>query len=305
MRGITKIISLVLVLWLGAVEAMAGEVKPTTIRISGSPTMLALTQRLTEWYAGRYPGVAFEVKASGATQGFSSLIDNKVEIAQSTRKALDGEVSELRSRRKLEYVEIPVATEFAVIAVNAANPVRTLSMFDLRMILSGQIKNWKQVGGKDMAIRLYGRDEKSEVRNLIEDEFMGDASVSGSLKALATNTAVMSAVAGDAAALAFCDVDLHPQGGVRLVGIKASASSEAVEPTGENIRAHKYTLSRTLYFYFAGAPMPELQRFAAWVMSPEGQLVVEAVGLYPLGSADREEARLRLRNARSVVASAN
>jgi phosphate transport system substrate-binding protein len=245
------------------------------------------------------------VEGNSPAQGFSSLVEGKADIAQSTRKALDGEVGALRSRRKLEYVEIPVATEFAVIAVNAANPVRALSLFDLRMILSGQIRNWKQLGGKDMVIRLYGRDESSEVRNMIDEEFMGDASFSGSLIALPTNTVVMSAVAGDAAALAFCDVDLHPQGGVRLMGIKASASSEAVEPNGENIRTHKYTLSRTLYFYFAGAPSPELAKFAAWVTSPEGQLVVEAVGLYPLGSTDREEARLRLKNARSVVASAN
>ena len=187
-----------------------------------------------------------------------------------------------------------MATEFAVIAVNATNPVHALSTFELRAILSGQIKNWKQVGGRDAAIQLYGRDETSEVRSLIDEEFMGDASFSGAIKTLPTNTAVMSAVAADSGALAFCDVDLHPQRGVRLIGIKASASSEAIEPTGENIRMHKYTLSRSLYFYFAGSPSPELTKFAAWVVSSEGQLVVEAVGLYPLGSNDREEARQRL-----------
>jgi phosphate transport system substrate-binding protein len=303
MKGSAKVISLVLALSLGLAEhGMAGDSQPTAIRISGSQTMLVLTHRLAEWYENRYKGVAFQIEGSNPTQGFSSLVEGKADIAQSTRKALGGEVGALRSRRKLEYVEIPVATEFAVMAVNAANPVRSLTTFDLRMILSGQIRNWKQVGGKDAAIHLYGRDESSEVRNLIEDEIMGDASISDSVKALATNTAVMSAVAGDSEALAFCDIDLHPQGGVRLLGIKASMSSEAIEPTGENLRAHKYTLSRTLYFYFAGAPSPELTRFAAWVTSPEGQLVVEAVGLYPLGSADREEARLRLKNARGEVA---
>ena len=97
-------------------------------------------------------------------------------------------------------------------------------------------------------------------------------------------------------------MDLHPQHGVRLIGIKASASSEAIEPTGENIRGHKYTLSRTLYFYFAGPPSPELTKFATWVVSSEGQLVVEAVGLYPLGSADREEARLRLEGGGKMAA---
>jgi len=290
MKSSAEVLWLVLVLCLG----VEGEVKPSAIRISGSQTMLALTRRLTEWYSSRNKGIVFQVDGSNPTKGFSSLTEGKSEITQSSRRVLEGEVAALRSRRKLAFVEIPVATEFAVIAVNSANPVRTLSVFDLRMILSGQIKNWKQVGGKDAPIRLLGRDESSEARNLIDEEFMGDASFSSTIKELRTNSAVLSSIATDPAALAYCDVDLHPPRGVRFIGIKASASSEGIEPTGENIRSHRYTLSRTLYFYFAGPPSPELMKFAEWVLSPEGQLVVKAVGLYPLGSVDREQARLRL-----------
>jgi len=284
-------LSFLLLLPLG----LAGEVNPHTIRISGSRTMLALTRRLTEWYGQRNPGVAFQVDGSSAAQGFSSLIEGNGAISQSSRKVLDGEVLALRTRRKLEFVEIPVATEFAVIAVNSSNPIRALSIYDLRMILSGQVKNWKQVGGKDAPIVLFGRDESSEVHNMIDVQILGDAPLSPSITALPTNSAVLAAVAGDPRTLAFCDVDLHPPPGVRLIGIKPSESAETIEPTGDNIRAHRYTLSRTLYFYFAGSPTPELLKFAEWVVSSEGQLVVEAVGLYPLGPADREKARLKLR----------
>lgn len=291
---VTKIsaffVSLVLLLPLG----FANEVNSHTIRISGSRTMGVLTQRLTEWYGQRNPGVSFHVDGGNAAQGFSSLIDGNGAIAQSSRKVLQGEILALRTRRKLEFVEIPVATEFAVIAVNSANLVGALSIYDLRMILSGQIKNWKEVGGKDAPITLFGRDESSEVRNMIDEQILGDASFSPSITVLPTNSAVLTAVAHDSRALAFCDVDLHPQAGVRLIGIKPSTSAEAVTPTGDNIRAHRYTLSRTLYFYFAGPPSPELLKFAEWVLSPEGQLVVEAVGLYPLGSADRDQARSKL-----------
>ena len=272
-----------------------GDVRPPMIRISGSKTMLTLTHRFTEWYEARNPGISFHVEGGSPAQGFSSLIEANAEITQSSRKLLSGEILALRSRRKLEFVEIPVATEFAVIAVNSANPIRALSIYDLRAILSGRIKNWKEVGGNDAPIVLFGRDESSEVRNMIDEEFMGDAAFAPSISALPTNSAVLTVVARDSRALAFCDVDLHPQAGVRLIGIKASATAEAIEPTGDNIRAHRYTLARTLYFYFAGPPGTQLLKFADWVLSSEGQLVVEAAGLYPLGSADREEARARLR----------
>lgn len=291
---ITKISALFLSLLLLLSIGFANEVNSRAIRISGSRTMLALTNRLAEWYGQRNPGASFRVDGGNAAQGFSSLIDGNGAIAQSTRKVLQGEILALRTRRKLEFVEIPVATEFAVIAVNSANPVTALSIYDLRMILSGQIKNWKEVGGKDAPIMLFGRDESSEVHSMVDEQILGDASFSPSITALATNSAVLSAVARDSHALAFCDVDLHPQAGVRLIGVKPSTNAEAITPTGDNIRAHRYTLARTLYFYFAGPPSPELLKFAEWVLSSEGQLVVEAVGLYPLGSADREEARSKL-----------
>src|SRR5262249_5201262 len=128
--------------------------------------------------------------------------------------------------RQTELVEIPVASEFAVIAVNVGNPVRALTLYELRMILSGQVKNWKQVGGKDLAVHLVGRDQSSEVRNMIDEEIMGDASFSDGIQPFSTNSSVITAVTADPGALGFCDIDLHPQRGVRFLGIKASAAGE-------------------------------------------------------------------------------
>src|SRR5215470_10614945 len=113
-------LSLMLMVTLG----FSGEPRSSAVRISGSHTMQALTHRLTEWYGQRNPGISFQVDGGTAAQGFSSLIDGSGAIAQSSRKVLEGEVLALRTRRKLEFVEIPVATEFAVIAVNSANSVR-------------------------------------------------------------------------------------------------------------------------------------------------------------------------------------
>ena len=84
---------------------------------------------------------------------------------------------------------------------------------------------------------------------------------------------------------------MRPDAHVRFLGIRASASDTAIAPTGDAIRAKKYMLVRPLYFYFAGKPSVEMMRFAEWVLSPEGQLVVEAVGFFPLSSTEREVGR--------------
>lgn len=271
--------------------------KTEPIRIVGSATVTALSQRLTEWYAKKYPYVSFHVESVAPTQGFSALIEGRGEIAQSARKALDGEVLALRSRRNLEFVEVPIATEYAAIVVHSSNRIQAVSIYDLRQVLSGSIRNWKDVGGSDAPIHLYGLDSNSEVRNLLDEQVLGDASFTSSIRSLPSNGAVLSAVATDPSGLGFCNVDLHTQLPIRYLGIKPSVAAEAIEPTGDNIRAHRYKLSRILYYYFAGRPSPELFAFTEWVLSSEGQLVVEAVGFYPLGQVDREQARRILRES--------
>ena len=263
----------------------------SAVRLTGAATMKEFGQRLTEWYSKKYPAVKFEVTAVTPANSFAAMANGKAEVVQSSRRVLRSEEEALRARQEKKYVEIQVGTEIAGIAVNAANPVKELSLFQLRQVLSGSVKNWKQVGGNDAPIVIYGRDESSGVRSFLEDEFMGDEGISSSAKTFATNSAMLAALSKDPNGVAFGSVDIRQDAQTRFLGIKASASDKAIAPTGDAIRAKKYMLVRPLFFYFAGKPQGELKRFAEWTLSPEGQLVVEAVGYFPLNAAAREGGR--------------
>jgi len=265
------------------------------VRVTGASTMKEFGQRLAEWYAKKYPAMKFEVVAANPGSSFAAMAGGKAEVVQSSRRVLNSEVEALRAGQGKKYVEIQVATEIAGIAVNSANPVKDLSLFQLRQVLSGNVKNWKQVGGNDAPIVIYGRDDTSGVRSFLEDEFMGDEGISSSAKTFATNSAMFAALSKDPNGVGFGSVEMRADAYVRFLGIKASASDAAIAPTGDAIRAKKYMLVRPLYFYFAGRPQGELLHFAEWVLSPEGQLVVEAVGYFPLSSAERETGREELR----------
>jgi phosphate transport system substrate-binding protein len=261
------------------------------VRVTGAATMKEFGQRLTEWYSKKYPTVKFEVSAVATTNSFAAMAGGKADVVQSSRRALHAEVEALRSARGKKYVEVQVATEIAAISVNAANPVKKLTLFQLRQVLSGSVKNWKQVGGKDAPITIYGRDDSSGVRAFLEEEFMGDEGISSSAKTFPTNAALFAALSKDVNGVAFGSLDLRPDARITFLGIKASASGAAIAPTSDAIRAKRYMLVRPLFFYFAGKPQGELMRFAEWALSPEGQLVVEAVGYFPLNAAEREAGR--------------
>jgi phosphate transport system substrate-binding protein len=266
--------------------------------IKGSETMQALGQRLSAWYAKKNPAIQLDVAPAAAAASFAAMADGKVEVVQSSRRVLHSEEEALRTAQGKTYVELQVATEIAGIVVNQVNPVKDLSLFQLRQILSGRAKNWKQFGGLDAPIRIYGRDNTCGVRDFIEEEFMGDEGISSSAKTFPTNSGMLAAVSHDVDAVGFGSVELSSDAHVRFLAIRSSASAEAVAPTGDSIRANRYKLVRPLYFYFAGPPKSELLGFAEWVLSPEGQLVVESVGYYPLGPAEREAGRRLLAEAK-------
>jgi len=264
------------------------------IRVRGSESMLAFGQRLTEWYAKKNPGVRFDVAALQTVSSFAAMAGGKAEIVESPRRVLNSEKEALKSATGKDYVEVHVATEVAGIAVNPANPVKALSLFQLRQVLSGSVKNWKQVGGQDAPIVLYGREQTSGARELLEDEFMGDQEISSAAKTFATNAGMVAAVSHDVNGIGFGNVETRTETSVRFLAIQPSSSGEGIAPTGEAIRANRYKLVRPLYFYFAGPPKDELFRFAEWVLSQEGQLVVESVAYYPLNAAEREAGRQAL-----------
>jgi len=272
-------------------SSACSQASSSTIRIAGAPSMEVCTGRLTEWYHNTHPAAAFTVTGGGPNKGISALIDGRAEIVQSSRQALGGEISALRDKHGKSFVQIPIATEVAGILVNPSNSVQNLSIFDLRQILSGSVKNWKQIGGPDAPITIYGRDDSSDSRDFIEGEFMGDEGISSAAHRYPKNSEVYAAVARDKNAIGFAPVDLALGQQIRFIGIKPSSSAPAIAPTTENIRDHRYPLIRPLYLIFAGEPSGDLKAFAEWVLSTQGQLVVEAAEFWPLGAPDREKGK--------------
>lgn len=259
-----------------------------TIRMQGSDTMLPFGEKLAAWFSQKYPEIRFQVGALQQAGSFAAMASGDAEIVQSSRKVLPPEEVALREAQGKEYEELKVTTEIAGITVHKANPVKELSLFQLRQVLSGNAKNWSVVGGPNAPINIYGRDDTSGVGAFIEEEFKGDESISASAKILGNNVGVITAVSRDANGIGFRDVEGSLDPKVTYVAIKQSAKADGIAPTEVAIRKKRYKLTRPLYFYFATPPKGNLLRFAYWTLSPEGQLVVESVGYYPLTSGERE-----------------
>lgn len=253
------------------------------ITIKGSDTMVILGQRFAEEYMKKNPGVVIQVNGGGSGTGIAALINGTVDLAQSSRPMKDSEKKDVETRRNTQLSETPVALDALAVFVNEQNPVKTLALAQLSDIYTGKITNWRQVGGKNAPIVLYGRENSSGTYEYFKEHVLNKADFAPRVQTLAGTAAVINAVARDANGIGYGGI-AYAQG-VRAVGIKKDAKSPAVEPKEETVADGTYPISRKLYFYWVASASPELKQFVEWSTSSEGQSVVENVGYFPLSTA--------------------
>jgi phosphate transport system substrate-binding protein len=250
------------------------------ITIKGSDTMVLLGQRWAEVYMGKNPGVRIQVTGGGSGTGIAALINGTTDICESSRPMKDKEKADVRAKRGKEAVEIPVAVDGLAIYLHETNPVTELSLDQLKQIYTGKITNWKEVGGKDAQIVLYSRENNSGTYAYFKEHVLGNQDFHPRAQTLPGTAAVTNAVSKDPRAIGYGGIAYAK--GIRHAQIKKDPHGPAIEPSMENVLSGKYPISRYLFWYLAGQPTGEIKRLIDWVLSPEGQQIVQAVGYYPL-----------------------
>jgi len=256
-----------------------------SVTITGSDTMVLLGQRWAEVYMKKNPGVSVQVSGGGSGVGIAALLNGTVDIAQSSRPMKDSEKEQLKSKRSLDAVELAVALDGVAVYVNEGNPVKDLTLEQLMKIYTGAITNWKEVGGRDGRIMLYGRENSSGTYAYFQEHVLKNADFHTTTQALPGTAAVINAVSKDPRGIGYGGVAYLK--GVRAMLVKETAASPGIAPTLENVQNNTYPISRFLYWYTAGAPSGQIKQIADWVLSGDGQSVIEEVGYYPLPTAAR------------------
>jgi phosphate transport system substrate-binding protein len=251
-----------------------------TITVKGSDTMVLLGQRWAEQYMAKAPATSIQVTGGGSGTGISALINGTTDICEASRPMSDAEKNNLKERYQSTGVEIPVARDGLSVYVNAANPVKELDMEQLRLIFTGKITNWKELGGKDGKIILYSRENSSGTYVFFKEHVLKNADYSSRAQSMPGTAAVVNAVAREKNSIGYGGAAYAK--GIRVLNVKKDASSAAVSPDLKHVQDGTYPLSRPLYFYVRNPPAGEMKTFIDWVLSPPGQEIVSKVGYFPI-----------------------
>jgi len=271
-----KILPMMLIL---AVMASATAFSQAKITVKGSDTMVILAQRWAELYMKKNPAATIQVTGGGSGVGITALINGTTDICNASRPMKQTEIEKLKARYNTLGVEIPCAKDGVTLFLNEANKVNELTLQQLSDIYTGKIRNWKDVGGNDSEIRLYGRENSSGTYTYFHDEVV-KADYAANTQSLPGTAAVVNAVKKDVNGIGYGGAAYAV--GVKNAKVKKDAKSKAFLPSKESIANGEYPITRYLYMYLRNKPIGDTKKYIDWILSPEGQMIVTEVGYFPI-----------------------
>lgn len=249
------------------------------ITIKGSDTMVILSQQWAEAYMKKHPGTTIQVTGGGSGVGIAALINGSTEIANSSRPMKPTEIEKIKEKYKKNGIEIPCAKDGLSVFLNKGNAVSELTVQQIGAIFSGKITNWKEVGGADAKIQLYGRESSSGTFEFFKEHVV-KTDFSPSCQTLPGTAAIVNAVKKDKYSIGYGGAAYAE--GVKDCKVKKDARSKGVLPTAATIKNKTYPISRYLYMYLKSRPTGETKAFIDWILSAEGQKLIEGVGYFPV-----------------------
>ena len=258
------------------------------IQIKGSDTLINLVQRLSEVYMEKYPDKAIAVTGGGSGVGIAALIANNVQIANSSRDMKDKEYKAANGKGIIP-VEIAIGIDGLSVIVNSSNPLKSLTIDQIGAIFRGEISNWKEVGGADIPISLYGRQPNSGTYIFFMEHVLGNKEYSPKMKQSNGNAQIVEGIISDKAGIGYVGIGYvyddkgSIRDGLKVLEVARDSKSKPVTPlVAGNVKSGLYPIARALYQYTNGKPAGSVRDFIAFELSAEGQKIVEEMSFYPV-----------------------
>ena len=265
---------------LAASIAAAGALQ-ADITVKGSDTMVILAQKWAEVYMGQKPSLKIQVTGGGSGTGFSALQNQQTDLCNASRKIKATEIATCVKAFGKRPTEYKVALDGLSVYVNGENKVKELTIDQLEQIFTGKIRNWKEVGGADLAITVYSRENSSGTYEFFKEHVLKGKDFAASAQTMPGTAAVLQAVAKDPKGIGYGGAAYGA--GAKHLAIKKDDTSPAIEPNEETVVGGKYPISRYLFIYVNPAlDKGDIAAYLNWIRSDDGQKIVKDVGYFPL-----------------------
>jgi phosphate transport system substrate-binding protein len=260
----------------------------------GSDTLNNLMTLWAEGFNKHYPNVNVQIEGKGSSTAPPALIEGTAQIGPMSRPMKAEEIDAFEKKHGYKPTEVKVAVDALAVFAHKDNPIQGLtlqqvdSLFSSTRTMGGaDITEWGQLGleaWKGRAVSLFGRNSASGTYGFFQENALAKGDFKPTVKEQPGSSAVVQGVGGDIYALGYSGIGYRTSG-VRALPLSADGG-EFHEATYENALSGDYPLARFLIVYVnkkPGEPLDKLTlEFLKYVLSKEGQTVVEKDGYFPM-----------------------
>jgi len=247
-------------------------------KLKGSDTVLPLAQKEAEAF-GKKTGKSVTVIGGGSGVGIAALIEGTTDIATASRKMKFDEKAKCQESGK-SIVEKVIAYDALAIIVNPSNGVSKLTRQQLEGIFTGKITNWKQVGGADLKITPYSRETSSGTYDFIKEYVLLNKNYMSSILSMPATGAIVQSVSQTKGAIGYVGL-AYLNKSVKAIHVSFNGKT-FVAPSMKTAMDKTYPIVRPLFFYYDKHSEKKYLSLINFVLSAEGQAIVEKVGYVPL-----------------------
>lgn len=263
--------------------------KQFIIKNKGSDTMVNLAQAWAEAYTGISQTASVEVSGGGSGTGIAALINGTVDIANCSRQIKPMELAQAAENTGKVPHEFIVGYDALAVYVHEHNPLDRITISELAEIYGekGEITKWSQLGvahaacQSDKIIRI-SRQSNSGTYFYFREALLGkrrDFGL-GSLD-LHGSKDVVEVVERTPCAIGYSGMGYATEH-VKMLAVATAPGESYYAPNLENVLAKTYPIARPLYMYSLGEPTGAVKVYLDWILSAEGQKIVEKLGFVPL-----------------------
>jgi phosphate transport system substrate-binding protein len=248
-----------------------------SIQVKGSDTVLPLAQKEAETFMKNNADVSI---GGGSGTGITALMDGNTDIAMSSRD-LKGE-EKLKLQEKQITIDVKtIAVDALAVVVNPANKVTNLTREQLEKIFTGEITNWKEVGGDDATIVVYSRENSSGTYEFFKEHVMNKKNYASSVLNMPATGAIVQSISQTKGAIGYIGL-AYMNSDIKAIHVSYDDGKTFVAPSLNSAKDKTYPISRPLYYIYDVKKADKVKAYVDYCLSPEGQKLVEEVGYIPL-----------------------
>jgi phosphate transport system substrate-binding protein len=264
----------------------------SVLTIKGSDTEYPLVKHFAEEFT-KENGYPVKVYSGGTAEGFKALSMGECLIANASRDITEEEVA-FNTNKGYSHAEIVIAIDAIAIITNPKLGIDSLSTLQLARILDGTLTNWKSLGGPNIPIVVFTRNEASGTNAFISNQFCKQGFPKNSVT-VKDNAEIIKKINKHLGGISYVgSASIREQSGVPSADVWAMKlyieGGNAYSPFQElAVVSGEYPLVRPLYQYINDQNHKWVKKFLHFELSPKGQQLVKRYGFYPLTSNYQEQ----------------